>query len=288
MINIGIGMAFVAMLCWGFGDFLIQKSTRKLGDFETLFLITFFGSVVLLPFTYSNIINVLAGNELKILVVASIVILVAALFEFQALKIGKISVVEPIWSMEIPASVLMAFFVLKERLEFAQIILIVLLIVGLLLVSFKESRFSFKFFLEKGVYISFLSAILMGVANFFVGWGGRITDPLMINFFINTFVAIFTGLFLIVKGNFIGAFKDFWKERKTVLPMVITDNSAWIAFAYAMMLAPIGVVVALSESYIIIAVALGLVINKEKLQHHQKIGLVFAFFAAIILAYITT
>jgi drug/metabolite transporter (DMT)-like permease len=50
MISIGIGMAFIAMLCWGVGDFLIQKSTRKLGNVETLFLITFFGAIVLFTF----------------------------------------------------------------------------------------------------------------------------------------------------------------------------------------------------------------------------------------------
>ncbi len=36
MIEIGIEMgilfAFIAMLSWGFGDFFIQKSTRKLED----------------------------------------------------------------------------------------------------------------------------------------------------------------------------------------------------------------------------------------------------------------
>ena len=243
-----------------------------------------FGSLILLPFTYHNIVDVVFSSSVKILLIASIVVLIAALFEFQALKIGKISVVEPIWSMEIPASALIAFLILKEQLSLPQIIVIVFLIIGLLLVSFRESKFSFKFFLEKGVMISLLSAILMGVANFFVGWGGRITDPIMINFFINTFVAVFTGLYLLWRGDLRSAFLDFWSERKTVLPMVITDNCAWVAFAYAMFLAPIGIAVALSESYIIIAVILGLAINKEKLQKHQKFGLILAIVSAIWLA----
>ena len=37
--SLGIGLAFVAMLCWGFGDFLIQRATRKIGDFEILAVI---------------------------------------------------------------------------------------------------------------------------------------------------------------------------------------------------------------------------------------------------------
>ena len=69
--------------------------------------------------------------------------------------------------------------------------------------------------------------------------------------------------------------------------MSIADKAAWVAFAFAMSLAPIAVAVALSESYIIIAVILGLFVNKEKIQFHQKCGLVLAIFAAIFLAAIT-
>ena len=70
--------------------------------------------------------------------------------------------------------------------------------------------------------------------------------------------------------------------------MSLLDKIAWVAFAFAMSLAPIGIIVALSESYIIIAVILGLTINKEKIKFHQKIGLVMAIISAIVLAAITT
>ena len=54
-LSVGIGLAFVAMLCWGFGDFLIQRSTRKVGDWGTFFVICAFGSVILLPFVWGDI-----------------------------------------------------------------------------------------------------------------------------------------------------------------------------------------------------------------------------------------
>lgn len=55
--EIGVILAFVAMFAWGFGDFLIQKSTRKLGVWTTIFIITLTGAVVLTPFALKN-----AGN----------------------------------------------------------------------------------------------------------------------------------------------------------------------------------------------------------------------------------
>jgi len=66
--------------------------------------------------------------------------------------------------------------------------------------------------------------------------------------------------------------------------MSLFDNSAWLAFGFSMALAPISIAVAISESYIIIAVLLGFIINKEKLHKHQIIGLIFAIISAIYLA----
>jgi uncharacterized membrane protein len=124
----------------------------------------------------------------------------------------------------------------------------------------------------------------MGVANFFVGWGARVSDPLMVNFIINIFITVATGIYLLQSGKLKKTFKDLSANRALLLPMAISDNAAWIAFAFAMSLAPIAIAVALSESYIIVAVLLGLFINREHLQQHQKFGLIMALISAIVLA----
>src|SRR3990167_7795052 len=92
--ELGITLAFLAMLCWGFGDFLIQKSTRKFGDVETLFLISLFGAIILFPFIYLNLLEVMqSSKQLLILIVTSHLLLVAALLDYKALKHGKLVVV---------------------------------------------------------------------------------------------------------------------------------------------------------------------------------------------------
>jgi drug/metabolite transporter (DMT)-like permease len=288
-VSAGIGLAFVAMLCWGFGDFLIQKSTRKIGDWETLFVICAFGSLILLPFVWRDIPALIFGDQ-KILIVlfsGAIILFIAALFDFEALKKGKLSVVEPIWSFEVPASALLAFFILKEKIDILQIIFIGALIVGLFLVSFREKYSVRKFFVEKGVLLAFFAAFIMGAANFFYGWGARVSDPLMVNFVVNVFVTLGTAIYLLTQGKMIKTFRDLISFRGVLLPMSILDNVAWVAFAFAMSLAPIAVAVALSESYIIVAVILGLLVNKEKIQGHQKFGLILAIISAVVLASIT-
>src|SRR3989344_288414 len=248
-VEVGIGLAFVAMLCWGFGDFLIQRSTRKIGDWETLFAICGFGSVVLLPFVWRDLPALIFGDTdtLLILFAGALVLFIAALLDFEALKRGKLAVVEPIWSFEIPTSALLALLILKERIEVLQVVIIIALVGGLILVSFKEKMSVKKFFIEKGVVLAFVAAFIMGSANLLYGWGARVSNPLVVNFFINVFVTLATSLYLVFQGRMRKMFHDLNSYRGILLPMAIFDNAAWVAFAFAMTLIPIAVAVALSE-----------------------------------------
>ncbi len=54
-----------------------------------------------------------------------------------------------------------------------------------------------------------------------------------------------------------------------------------------MTMIPIAVATGFSEISGIIAVLLGIFVNHEKLQEHQKAGLIIALFSAMILAFIT-
>ncbi len=287
--HVGIALAFVAMLSWGFGDFFIQRSTRKIGNWEALFFITLFGTIILFPFAYKNLPSVINSSPQTLLVlgILCVVLFLAAIFDFEALRVGKLSVIEPVWSFEVPVSALLAFFILKEHIGLLQIILIVLLLLGLTLVSLKDKIQLRNIIFEKGVRIAFFAAILMGGANFLMGWSSRLSDPIMANFISDLFIAVVTGIYLLMTGRLKYLLKDFSINKKVLLQMSIADKVAWVAFAFAMSIAPIGIIVALSESYIIIAVILGLAINKEKIKSHQKIGLILSIVSAIILASIT-
>ncbi|KKR28060.1 MAG: hypothetical protein UT61_C0058G0002 [Candidatus Woesebacteria bacterium GW2011_GWA1_39_8] len=289
LVHIGISLAFVAMLSWGVGDFFIQRSVRKVGDWEALFFVAFFGVLFLLPFCYKTIVPVFVGNLEAILVITilCVVLFIAAILDFEALRVGKLATVEPIWSFEVPVSALLAFLIIGEKINLFQILLIISLLIGLALVSLKNNFNFHKFIFEKGTIIAFFAAVLMGGANFLMGWSSRLSDPITANFLSDIFIVIITGLYLLFTGRFTNLLRDFKTNKKILLFMSIPDKVAWVAFAFAMSLAPIAIVVALSESYIIIAVILGLAINKEKIKSHQKFGLILALFSAIVLASVT-
>lgn len=289
IVNLGVGLAFVAMLSWGIGDFFIQKSVRRVGNVEALLYMSIFGAVVLSPFVYKNIPALFMGSWqiLAVLGILCVVLFIASLLDFEALKIGKLSVIEPIWSFEVPVSALLAFILLGEVVTLAQAILIASLLLGLILISLRNKIEFRKLILEKGAMIALAGAIFMGASNFLMGWSSRLSDPLMANFITDVFMIVILTMFLVGRGRLKRTIKNFSLNKTILIQMSVLDNTAWVAFAFAMSLAPIGVIVALSESYIIIAVILGLMLNRERLILHQKVGLVMAIISAIILAAIT-
>ncbi len=218
---------------------------------------------------------------------ASLILLCAAPLDFEALKLGKISVVEPLFSLEIVVSTLLALYILKELPNTIQIVLIVTLMIGLCLVAIRNNHFQKKVWFEKGTYLAITAALTMSAANFFVSCGSRNSDTLITNWFLSLFLTIASTIYLLASGNFKDLIRNLKSNKKLLLGMSILDNIAWIAFAASMTLAPISIAVALSESYIIITVLLGLFINKEKLLTHQKIGLIVALISAITLALLT-
>ncbi len=66
MVNISIFAAIGAMLSWGFGDFIIQKGIKKIGDMEVLAWIGVFGSIGLIPFVWRDLSVVLERSNFLI------------------------------------------------------------------------------------------------------------------------------------------------------------------------------------------------------------------------------
>lgn len=282
----GILFAFIAFFGWGFGDFFIQKSTRKFGDWKTLFYITAFASIVLLPFVYKDIIPALSSKENSLILLAtSLIILFSAIVTFEAYKRGKLSVIDPIIAIELPIATALALFIINEKLALWQFTTIFILFIGIILVSTRKFHHLKNIHLEKGVWLALFGGCLMGAVDFLFSLSSRTTSPLMTNWFTSVFLAVISGLFLIYYKENQKMGQDINKNKKLILLLVFTDIAAWIGISYSVVYVPVGIAFGISEAYIALAAVLGLYINKEKLKPHQWIGLIVVVMAAIALAY---
>jgi uncharacterized membrane protein len=282
----GILLALTALISWGLGDFLIQRSARKFGDWIALLYITAFGSIVLFPFVLKDLASAFAFHSI-LLWLAAIVTLLFALLDFDSLRVGKISVVEPVYALEVPIAALLAACLAHEHLTVPQIFLVLSVAVGIFLVSTRSLGHLKRLHLEKGVWFAAFAAIGMGMAAFLFGIGSRATNPLVVNWFADVFVTVVCLVYLFSTGRIREIKNDFRNNRRLILTVSFLDNLAWVTFSYAMLLIPIGVATGISEGYIAFASGLGLIINRERLKQHQWIGFLLVAVAVVALAIVT-
>ena len=125
MSYLGVIFALVAFLTWGFGDFFIQRTARVIGVWKALFFIGGTGAVFLLPFVIKDL-PLLNVQSVFLLLGVTFIVTIASLFDFEALVQGKISIIDPLISLELPLTVGLSIFWANEQLDTTQFVLVVM------------------------------------------------------------------------------------------------------------------------------------------------------------------
>ena len=284
---LGILFALLALLGWTFGDFFIQRGTRTVGNWKTLFYIGSLGGILLFPFVAGEIIPTLThGPNALLFFLLLVVTLFAALFEFQALKKGKIAIIEPVFAIELPITVGLSLLFWNETITLTQGILIFTVFLGITLaVTIHHTHLHYhRRVFEKGFVLAGVGAIGMALVNFLTGVGSQETSPLMTIWVLHTALAVICIFYLAYRGELRSVSEDIRRHGKTILAFSAFDNIAWISFAFSVRYIPISIATTVSESYIALAVLLGIFVNREKLKTHQLIGIALAVIGVIALS----
>lgn len=284
--SLGIILAFVAMVAWAVDDFLIGKTSKRLGSLPAIFCMSTFCSIVLLPFAVQSFSK--QTYSISLVTVIVVVLLLAITFiatfcDFEALRKGKLAIIDPIYAFEIPITATLALVFLGELLNIWQIILAILVTIGVITVSTNTIAIK-KIKWERGVRLAILSTIFMGGMNFLMAVGGRLTSPVAINFIIYTITSLCLLGYLIYTGKLSQTLLSARQHIKLVVTQGTVDLIAWTSFTTSATLLPIAITTGISEAYIGLAVILGIFINKEKIKPHQTIGILTALIGAILLA----
>lgn len=276
--------AFGAMLFWGVGDFLIQRSARKVGDMETLAFIGIIGALGLFPFVLPELPSLFTVQNMALLAFAGMITFVASVLDFEALKEGKLSIIEVLLEIELPITAILGFLFFKETLSFIQLATIFLIFVGIVLISvdsFSIGRHFRRF--EKGVLLALLTAVGMALMNFVTALGSKQISPIMIIWAPWAFVALASLLFIGRREGFGNLFRNGLKFERLVVGMGIIDTIAWLLYATALAKNELAITTAITESYPAIGIFLGVWVNKEKILPHQYAGAFLALLASVAL-----
>ncbi len=285
-IEVSLFIALGAMLCWGIGDFFIQKTVRRLGNIEALALIAIIGSVFLLPFILKEIHLLKSPQNLFLLLFLGIFSFFIAILNFEALKQGKLSVIDVILEIELPITVLLGIIFFREIISRQQIFMMLLIFTGILLIAKQPYKKKGSFTLEKGVLFGIFAALGLGVINFLTAASTKQISPIMAIWFPWLIIAIIS-LGLIAKRESLSKFVYNTKKYKLIILITgVIDTLAWVFYAFALKTNDLAITTAITESYPAIAILLGVMINKEKIRWYQYLGAAIAIMGSIALLFI--
>lgn len=287
-IETSLVFAFAATICWGFGDFLIQRSVRKIGTTEALAVIGIIGGILLLPFVWGEIPKLFLPENGILALLLGVITFAAAILNFESYRIGKLSVVEVVLELELPITILLGILLFSEVLSLAQVAIILLGFIGIVLMSTKKMQLfaNHKNWLEKGVILAVMAAFGMGIVNFLTAAASRNISPLMAIWAPWIIFTIFCLISIHKKGKMQEFIHTVKKNHMLLLLMGIMDTFAWLFFAFALSGKELSITTAITESYPAIAIGLAVIFNKERITKHQWIGALLAIGGSIALAFL--
>lgn len=287
MASFGIALSFLALLGWGFGDFFIQRAARSIGSLRALFFIAASGAMILFPFVVRDLPAIFTSSSpFWIIPLTSAFGLLPALAFFEGLRVGKITVVEPILILELPITVALSVFIRQEHIQLLQTMAIALVFAGMMLVVMKRlPHFRKSLALERGALFALAAACGLGLGNFIVGVSSQNVGPMVTIWFSHFCFAAYCLILLILRHETKGLLRAFWNAKSKIASQVAFDLTAWLSFAHATTLIPISIATTISEAYIILASLLGIFVNHERIKKHQWIGIALAVLGALTLSF---
>jgi hypothetical protein len=99
---------------------------------------------------------------------------------------------------------------------------------GIFLISARSFGYLKRITVEQGVWFAVFGAIGMGTANFLFGIGSRATNPLIINWFVDTFIAVICLGYLIFTSQTQEIKTGLKNNVRLILMVGFLDKVAWI------------------------------------------------------------
>lgn len=277
--------ALGAMVCWGFGDFFVQRMTKRMGNFAALTWINFIGCLVLLPLALKDFHLIDSWQNWLTLFILGLLDFAFGLTLLKAFEKGKLSVVEVMMTMELPLTVILGLAVFKEKLSLWQLLLILMIICGVIFISKNKRTWLNRIwetvsgksrFWEKGAALALTAAMMSAVYNFLIAVNARSLSPILAVWFPWTISLFFLIIYLLIKNREAEFFAESKKNLKLIFAGSVIDVAAWLFYAHVLAQKELSLTTAITESYPVLGIFLAFKFNKEKISGWQIVGVVLA------------
>ena len=282
----GVIAGLLSMFSWGMAIFLAAIASRKMGNVFTLFWMQLFGFVIALFFLLISFHSVPVGLVFKnvpILILVAVLQVIAYLAFYRGLEKAQVSLVSPIGAAWGFVTAVLGVVFLKENLNVAQVISLVLIICGIIILSvniFDLVKFK-KVNLLLGVKEGVIAMLGWGISLFLLVFAtkdlGWFTPALVFRFFVLTILLAY----IIYTGK-LGSIKS--KDFPLLLLILIGffDIMGFFSYSLGVSGSQASVVAPIGSAFTLVTVILAKVFLKEKWDLTKIVG-IFLIVSGLVL-----
>ncbi len=269
----GIALGLAAALAWGLNDYFVALAARRTGVLRTVLGFHVIATALLAVAALgSGALDGMSVTQAAVLFGVGALGATAYLLFFRALAIGPISIVSPIVSGYAAITVLLAVFVLGERLSGAQTLAVVVAMLGVVLAS-TDLRSLRTIHRSALVGVALAVAAMIWISGFVFGISYYSTDlgwlaPIFVG---RGFSTILLGLFALRGSGW------HWPDRSPGLLGLIAlvgilDTLGYVAFNLGAQREDTALVATASTPYAVVPVIMGVALLGERPAPNQWLG----------------
>lgn len=284
----GIIFGLLVMFLWGISKVIIRPAISRIGPFYSLFYEQFFVILSLaMPLLFYVKPYVPPQGIMLRIAVAVVVGTIPIYFFFRAMDIGKMSLVTPIANSSSIITILLSYLFYKEILTSKQVFAVVLLITGVILISFRYSEIRKLRFSRKLISGAEFALITM------VGWGFyfSLIKPIVVE--LGPMLSVLYlegGIFTILLAIFIisciknGAVVKPGRSLPYVFFGGFTTALGALFFNMAIRNSAVSLIYPLANSSLLVTVIASYIFLKERIEFNQKIAIFLVSIGIILVS----
>lgn len=284
----GIALGLAAAFAWGLNDYFVALAARRTGVLRTVLGFHVIATALLAAAALgTGALDGITATQVAVLGGVGVLGAVAYLLFFGALAIGPISIVSPIMSAYAAVTVLLAVFVLGERLSAGQTLAVIVAMLGVLLAStdLRALRTNHRAALA-GVVLAVAAMVWIGGFVFGISY---YTDDL--GWLAPIFVGRGFSTLLLVLTALRGAQWRFPERSPRLLGLIalvgILDTLGYVAFNLGAQRADTSLVATASTPYAVVPVVMGVALLGERPAPNQWVGVALVIAGLVILGLVS-
>lgn len=282
----GIIFGLLVMLLWGLAKVIIKPAINRIGPYYALLYEQVIVVISIITFSLFYAAPYVPSREILIMIAAIAVIgAIPIYFLFKAMSVGKVSLVAPIANSSSLLTVFLSYIFYREILSGRQLIAVFLLIIGVLLISFRYSeirrlRLSRK--IIPGAKFAFITMIGWGLYFFLI-------KPIIVELGpVLSAMYLETGILIVLSVIF---FIDVFRSKSAAKPGKaffyvffggITTAAGVLFFNMGVEKSGVSIMYPLASSSLLVTVLASVIFLKERIELNQKIA-IFLILLGIIL-----